>query len=140
MNFCRLSVTGGGLKYERYKDEIEARKNWICLIIFAQVTKMNNFSYGRVASSFDFDRENAVVTDALEPANGSYQRSLGHSATGILFSILAAVRTGVNTLSEWRQRSRQRRHLALLDEHLLRDVGIDRMTAREEASRRGWDI
>ena len=113
MNFCCLSVTGIDPKYLRYNAENEARKYWICPIIFAQVTKMNNFSY---------------------------ECSIGHGTPGILLSIMLAVRTGVNTLSEWRQRSRQRRHLALLDEHLLRDVGIDRMTARQEASRRGWDI
>ena len=101
---------------------------------------MNNFSYGRVASLLSFDRENEAVGGALEQANSGYHRSIGHSAAGLLFSIMLAVRTGVNTLSEWRQRSRQRRHLALLDEHLLRDVGVDRMTARHEASRRAWDI
>jgi len=101
---------------------------------------MNNFSYGRASSLLSFDRENGAVSDALEQANSVYQRSIGHSAAGMLLSVVPALRTGVNTLSEWRQRSRQRRHLALLDEHLLRDVGIDRMTARQEASRRAWDI
>lgn len=101
---------------------------------------MNNFSYGRVASLFLYDRENGAVSHTLEQANSGYQCSIGHSAKGILLSVLLAVSAGVNTLSEWKQRSRQRRHLALLDEHLLRDVGIDRITARQEASRRAWDI
>ena len=140
MNFCRLSVTRISPKYHSYKDEIEARKHWICTIFFAQVTEVNNFSYGRVASLFVFDRENGAVSDALKQANGGYQHSNGRGATGILLSIMLAVRIGVITLSEWRQRSRQRRHLALLDDHLLRDVGIDRVTARHEASRRAWDI
>ena len=100
---------------------------------------MNNFSYGR-ASLLSFDRENGAVSDALGKPNGGNQRSIGHSAVGMLLSVVLVARAGVNTLSEWRQRSRQRRHLALLDEHLLRDVGIDRVTARQEASRRAWDI
>ncbi len=101
---------------------------------------MNNFSYGRALSLHSFGRENGAVGDALEQANNGCQRSIRHSAVCMLLSVMFVVRSGVKTLSEWRQRSRQRRHLALLDEHLLRDVGIDRMTARQEASRRAWDI
>lgn len=35
---------------------------------------------------------------------------------------------------------RQRLHLEDLDAHLLEDIGIDRMTARMEASRPFWDM
>lgn len=36
------------------------------------------------------------------------------------------------------QRSRQRRQLGMLDERLLRDIGVDRVTAREEAAKPFW--
>lgn len=35
---------------------------------------------------------------------------------------------------------RERRRLALLDDHLLRDIGISRDAARREAARRDWDV
>ena len=34
---------------------------------------------------------------------------------------------------------RQRRRLALLDDHLLRDIGLSREAARREAERKDWD-
>ncbi|MCV2870521.1 DUF1127 domain-containing protein [Defluviimonas sp. WL0002] len=36
------------------------------------------------------------------------------------------------------QRAKARRDLARLDDHLLRDIGIDQMTAQAECSRRFW--
>ena len=35
---------------------------------------------------------------------------------------------------------RSRRRLGVLDDHLLRDIGLDRMTARHEAARAPWDV
>ena len=34
---------------------------------------------------------------------------------------------------------RDRRRLAVLDDHLLRDIGISRDAALREAERKGWD-
>jgi uncharacterized protein YjiS (DUF1127 family) len=34
---------------------------------------------------------------------------------------------------------RTRHRLALLDDHLLRDIGISREAAQAEAARKGWD-
>jgi|GEM_PF-2207919 len=36
------------------------------------------------------------------------------------------------------ERSRQRRHLLQLDDHLLRDIGISREQARQEARKSYW--
>ena len=44
----------------------------------------------------------------------------------------------VQTLQSWYERSRQRRRLARLDERLLRDIGLDRVTAMEEISKPFW--
>lgn len=38
----------------------------------------------------------------------------------------------------WRQRARSRRALMWLSEEQLRDIGIDRLTAMEEASKPFW--
>lgn len=46
--------------------------------------------------------------------------------------------TGFATLTRWSGRAAQRRHLAELDEHLLRDIGMDRDTARTEARKPFW--
>ncbi|MFQ5566781.1 MAG: DUF1127 domain-containing protein [Paracoccaceae bacterium] len=43
-------------------------------------------------------------------------------------------------LGEWIRVSRERRSLAGLNEHQLRDIGIDEATASEEASRPFWDL
>ena len=38
----------------------------------------------------------------------------------------------------WRQRARSRRHLRRLDERLLRDIGVDRLEAQDEARKPFW--
>lgn len=38
----------------------------------------------------------------------------------------------------WYERVKQRQRLAELDDHLLRDIGIDRTAAMEEASKPFW--
>jgi uncharacterized protein YjiS (DUF1127 family) len=42
------------------------------------------------------------------------------------------------TLEGWRQRARQRRALADLDAHLLRDIGVSAQQAKHEASKVFW--
>ena len=44
----------------------------------------------------------------------------------------------VATLREWRRRSAERRELAILDERMLRDVGLDPGTVYYEASQSFW--
>lgn len=41
-------------------------------------------------------------------------------------------------LVKWAERSRTRKTLADLDDHILRDVGLDRRTAHREAHRMFW--
>ena len=55
----------------------------------------------------------------------------GESFAGLLRRMVANVLL-------WRERALQRRHLALLDDRLLRDIGIDRKAAEEEVSRPFW--
>lgn len=42
------------------------------------------------------------------------------------------------TVALWLARSRQRRQLGQLDDRLLRDIGVDRASAIEEASKPFW--
>ena len=44
------------------------------------------------------------------------------------------------TLGLWRERARQRTHLAELSPEMLKDVGISREAARAEAARPFWFI
>lgn len=50
---------------------------------------------------------------------------------------VVALRVAV-TLTVWSERRRTRLHLKHLDDHLLRDIGLDRLTAQREASRKFW--
>ena len=42
------------------------------------------------------------------------------------------------TVTKWEQNRRTRLNLGTLDDHLLRDVGLTRQAARDEAARRFW--
>lgn len=50
---------------------------------------------------------------------------------------VVALRVAVS-LTKWSERRRTRIQLKHLDDHLLRDIGLDRLTARKEASRLFW--
>jgi uncharacterized protein YjiS (DUF1127 family) len=45
---------------------------------------------------------------------------------------------GVDAVLLWQERARQRHMLATMDAHLLRDIGLDRSAAREEAEKPFW--
>lgn len=47
-------------------------------------------------------------------------------------------RRAAKTLGEWNERSRQRRHLLELSDHLLRDIGVTRAEVEAEASKPFW--
>jgi uncharacterized protein YjiS (DUF1127 family) len=58
---------------------------------------------------------------------------------GRAMALLAgAVAVGVDTIMTRAELARSRRQLAQLDERLLRDIGLDRATARFEASKSFW--
>jgi len=59
---------------------------------------------------------------------------------GRAMALLAgAVAVGVDTIMTRTELARSRRQLAELDERLLRDIGLDRATARFEASKPFWE-
>ena len=43
-------------------------------------------------------------------------------------------------LGQWLRVVRERRDLSKLPDHILRDIGIDRATASQEAERPFWDL
>jgi uncharacterized protein YjiS (DUF1127 family) len=58
---------------------------------------------------------------------------------GRAVSLLAgAVAVGVDKIMTRAELARSRRQLAQLDERLLRDIGVDRATARFEANKGFW--
>jgi uncharacterized protein YjiS (DUF1127 family) len=48
-------------------------------------------------------------------------------------------RAVIETVSLWRDRARQRRQLAVLDERLLADIGINRCDVMRECDKRFWE-
>jgi len=59
---------------------------------------------------------------------------------GRAMALLAgAVAVGIDNVMTRAELARSRRQLAELDERLLRDIGLDRATARFEASKPFWE-
>ena len=52
----------------------------------------------------------------------------------------AALQQVAGTIWRWRDRARTRRQLAMLDDRLLRDIGITRLEARSEAEKPFWRV
>jgi uncharacterized protein YjiS (DUF1127 family) len=72
------------------------------------------------------------VRTFVRPATPSF--SVGRA----LALLAGAVAVGFETVMTRAELARSRRQLALLDERLLRDIGLDRMSARQEASKGFW--
>ncbi len=58
--------------------------------------------------------------------------------SGALGSLGRAVGAAVETLYLWQERAAQRAHLAGLDDHILKDIGIGRAEAAREAAKPFW--
>ncbi|MEQ9349867.1 MAG: DUF1127 domain-containing protein [Alphaproteobacteria bacterium] len=71
----------------------------------------------------------------------SFARPAGGQTIGGRTVLAAAGRlaaTAMATVGLWRRRARDRRDLASLSDRDLRDIGIDRFTARREAAKPFW--
>ena len=52
--------------------------------------------------------------------------------------IVRLLKAAINRLAEWRERAEQRKHLAGMNERMLKDVGISRADAAREANKPFW--
>ncbi len=55
-------------------------------------------------------------------------------------AIVTVVRTVVDTLMLWQHRSNERKHLAEMDERMLRDIGMTTAQVRWEAAKPFWRV
>jgi uncharacterized protein YjiS (DUF1127 family) len=76
-------------------------------------------------------RNPAIVMRGWQPRIIEPRNSLGERATAAAVAVLTQFRT-------WRERARSRRDLLRLDDHMLRDLGIDRTTAEFNGSLPFW--
>jgi uncharacterized protein YjiS (DUF1127 family) len=72
----------------------------------------------------------SMFTPAYPQADGlrRFAGLIGAEVAGLLATVFA-----------WRERARSRRHLAGLNDHMLRDIGIDRASASAEADKGFWE-
>ncbi|WP_439522247.1 DUF1127 domain-containing protein [Marivita sp.] len=69
-------------------------------------------------------------------AHASQIAYLGEQSTLSPVAVVA-LRVAV-TFTQWSERRRTRTQLKHLDDHLLCDIGLDRLTAQREANRKFW--
>ena len=74
------------------------------------------------------------------PESGRRYSSVSQKSRGTDWSRLlkAVFARAVAVLREWRQRSRERAQLAMLDERMLRDIGISRGDVLREINKPFW--
>lgn len=71
---------------------------------------------------------------ASDKSGSFYVRPTGRTAKAGMFSRILDIVLG------WAERARQRRHLAQLDDRLLRDIGISRVEVEAEVSLPLWRV
>ncbi len=57
---------------------------------------------------------------------------------GFAGALKQSVSTVFGALSLWQERAAQRAHLAALNDHMLKDIGITRVDAEREAAKPFW--
>ena len=67
--------------------------------------------------------------------NGSAALSANHSAPSTIGALLG---DATNMVNVWRWRRRERRAIGQLDDHMLRDIGLNRLAAEQIAARAFW--
>jgi uncharacterized protein YjiS (DUF1127 family) len=77
------------------------------------------------------------IIHKIEHGNASVIRSEFGGLSGNMVKLLVSA---VATMMVWYERSRQRRHLAQLDERMLRDIGLNRGDVEREIQKRPWQI
>ncbi len=101
---------------------------------------MRKISYGQAISLRSIDRRPQFASHASCSGGGGYGRQIGNSPSEQISRAARGARRAIGVLLGWSELARQRHQLASLDDHMLRDIGIDRDVARRESARRFWDI
>jgi uncharacterized protein YjiS (DUF1127 family) len=60
------------------------------------------------------------------------------AGSGFVHTVLLGLTRGVNILLDWQVRAAQRRHLAELPDHVLKDVGLSRADVARETTKPFW--
>ena len=55
-------------------------------------------------------------------------------------SPMEALMRAADLLATWEQRARERRHLAEMSDHMLKDLGISRADAQHESAKPVWRV
>jgi uncharacterized protein YjiS (DUF1127 family) len=72
----------------------------------------------------------------------SSEATLSYRSPGFARLVRAALRAlerGCDLLLTWHERSRQRHELGLLNDYMLRDIGLSRADVLAEATKRFWE-
>ena len=67
--------------------------------------------------------------------NGGAALSANHRASSSIGAVLSDAAALINV---WRFRRRERRVIGQLDDHMLRDIGLNRLAAEQIAARAFW--
>ena len=76
---------------------------------------------------------------AAKPANGGTLASLPMPTAKLRGLGVLAVRL-VEVMLEWQERRRQRRRLAMMDDHMLHDIGLSSADVEREIHKPFWRI
>lgn len=77
-------------------------------------------------------------TYEMSPFQTAAAYSAPHPATGTLARLRGGFDGAFVLFARWRRRAAERRALRQLDDHLLRDIGLDRPRLEEMAARPFW--
>ena len=104
------------------------------------MVKMSKYNFGHAASMRSLDREPDFVPHESGPSGAGHGPVIGDSIAGLFSRVVRRAHWFFGGLLEWNELAHQRHQLASLEDHVLRDIGIEREAARREASRPFWDI
>ena len=71
---------------------------------------------------------------------GLHNTTRGHAAPDLANNILFLANRALAVLWDWQFRARSRRHLARMDAHQLRDIGLDTYTRDIDAAKPFWRV
>lgn len=77
-------------------------------------------------------------TYEMSPFQAAAAHPAPHAATGTLAHLRAGFDGAFDLFARWRRRAAERRALRQFDDHLLRDIGLDRPRLEEMAARPFW--